>query len=84
MSSPKTNHRPAELSPKLTENPQSPVPDPKDRERLRDILVVIVAYPLTPTKRADEVGRKNPWLEVVSLVLKAALAAYAIYSGGGG
>lgn len=83
MSPPKTNEQRPERPPKLTEKPRAPVPDPDERDRLRDIIVVIIAYPLTPSKRADEVGKNHPWLEALSLVLKAALAAYAIYSGAG-
>ena len=58
----------------------------KDRERLRDILIVFVTYPLTPTKETEEVAESKPWLEFVSLLLKVALAAYALYEGitGGG
>lgn len=81
MSSQRTEENKTSTPPKLTENSPSPVSEPDKRDRLRDIIVVIIAYPLTPTRRADEVGRKNPWLETLSLVLKAALAAYAIYSG---
>ncbi|MEO0733201.1 MAG: hypothetical protein AAFZ52_10225 [Bacteroidota bacterium] len=53
----------------------------KDRERLRDIIILIVTYPLTPTERVDKVAKQKPWLELVSLVLKVALAAYALYEG---
>jgi hypothetical protein len=57
------------------------VPDPGDgdRDRLRDIIVVIVTYPLTPTKKTGKLAEKKPWLEFVSLLLKVGLAAYAIY-----
>lgn len=83
MSSPKTNRRPADRPPKLTEKSRSPTPDSDntDRDRLRDIIVVFITFPITPTQRTEEVARKKPWLEVLSLVLKAALAAYAIYKG---
>lgn len=56
----------------------------KERERLRDIIVVFVTYPLTPTKETGQLARKKPWLEFVSLLLKVALAAYALYEGVGG
>ncbi|MBC6995506.1 hypothetical protein QWY85_10520 [Neolewinella lacunae] len=54
-------------------------PEREDRDRLRDIIVVIVTYPLTPTERTGELARKKPWLEFVSLLLKVALAAYALF-----
>lgn len=81
MSSPKTDRKAVKQSPKLNKDQSSSTSDTDERDRLRDIIVVIIAYPLTPTKRADSVGKNYPWLEVVSLVLKAALAAYAIYKG---
>lgn len=81
MSSPKTNRPAAGHPPKLPEKTKPAAPEPEDRDRLRDIVVVFITYPLTPTKRANEVGKNHPWLEVLSLVLKAALAAYAIYAG---
>lgn len=81
MSSPETNKSEVNHPPKVTEKHRPSVPDPDERDRLRDIIVVIIAYPLTPTKRADSAGKNHPWLEVLSLVLKAALAAYAIYKG---
>ncbi len=56
-----------------------PPPDGEDRDRLRDIIVVIVTYPLTPTEKTDRLARKKPWLEFVSLLLKALLALYAIW-----
>lgn len=51
----------------------------EDRERLRDIIVVIVTYPLTPTEKTSKLAAKKPWLELVSLVLKILLAVYAIW-----
>lgn len=54
-------------------------PEREDRDRLRDIIVVIVTYPLTPTERTGALARKKPWLEFISLLLKAALAAYALF-----
>ncbi|MTB52231.1 hypothetical protein [Lewinella sp. W8] len=81
MSAPKTD-------PKLGEKPRNDLPGQEERDRLRDIIVVIVTYPLTPTKRADQLARRKPWLEFISLLLKVALAAYALYqaamSGGAG
>jgi|GEM_PF-3444813 len=74
--SPKTNKQL-----KVKEERQPPLPDEDDRERLRDIIVVFVTYPLTPTKRTAEIADKKPWLEFVSLLLKVALAAYALYEG---
>lgn len=62
------------------QKPNTPI-IPGERDRLRDIIVVFIAYPLTPTDKAEKVGKKMPWLEVISLVLKAALAAFAIYKG---
>ncbi len=62
--------------------PTRPVDRPVgERERLRDILVVFVTYPITPTKRTEEVAESKPWLEFLSLLLKVALAAYALYEG---
>lgn len=55
-----------------------PPPD-GERERLRDIIVVIVTYPLTPTPKTDLLARKKPWLEFISLLLKALLALYAVW-----
>ena len=54
-------------------------PTTEDRDRLRDIIVVIVTYPLTPSEKTDRLARKKPWLEFISLLLKVLLAAYAIY-----
>ncbi|MEM6771483.1 MAG: hypothetical protein AAF597_12950, partial [Bacteroidota bacterium] len=62
-------------APKVGQNTQpsgSPTPN---RDRLRDIIVVFITYPLTPSQRASEAGKKHPWLEVLSLLLKAGLAA---------
>ncbi|MFK8165592.1 MAG: hypothetical protein AB8H12_24300 [Lewinella sp.] len=66
---------------KLGEKPQVPVPKEPERDRLRDIIVIIVTYPLTPTKKTGELAEKKPWLEFLSLLLKVALAAYALYAG---
>ena len=64
-------------------DPQQDKPTPPDseRERLRDILIVFVTYPLMPTERTEKVADGKPWLEAVSLLLKVALAAYALYEG---
>lgn len=66
---------------KSGEKPTPPAPQGPDRDRLRDIIVVIVTYPLTPTERTGKLAAKKPWLEFVSLLLKVALAAYALYEG---
>jgi hypothetical protein len=66
-------------NPKLGGNLPTPAPEEDERNRLRDIIVVIVTYPLTPTERTGKLARKKPWLEFISLFLKAALAAYALY-----
>ena len=66
---------------KLGEKPQPSEPEKPDRDRLRDIIVVFVTYPLTPTKSAEKLAAKKPWLEFLSLLLKVALAAYALYAG---
>ncbi|WP_116125418.1 hypothetical protein [Lewinella sp. IMCC34183] len=58
---------------------RSDTPPDDDRDRLRDIIVVIVTYPLTPTEKTDKLARKKPWLEAVSLLLKLLLALYAIW-----
>lgn len=71
----------SKIASKLGENPQPPAPKEPDRDRLRDIIVVFVTYPLTPTKSAEKLGAKKPWLELISLLLKVALAAYALYAG---
>lgn len=78
MSSPKirNNTKPTEDAAPANEH------EPKrDRERLRDILVVFVFYPITPTERTEEVAESKPWLEFLSLLLKVALAAYALWDG---
>ena len=72
MSAPKTD-------PKLGEKPRNTLPEKEERDRLRDIIVVIVTYPLTPTDRTDRLARRKPWLEFISLLLKVVLAAYALY-----
>ncbi len=54
-------------------------PHPPERDRLRDMIVVIVTYPLTPTEKTNKLAAKKPWLEFVSLLLKVLLAVYAIY-----
>jgi hypothetical protein len=79
MSAPKTD-------PKLGEKPRKNLPKKEERDRLRDIIVIMVTYPLTPTERTDRLARRKPWLEFVSLLLKVALAAYALYQAalGGG
>ncbi len=56
-----------------------PPPPTAERDRLRDIIIVIVTYPLTPTEKTDKLAWKKPWLEFVSLLLKVVLAIYAIY-----
>ena len=58
---------------------RTPAIPPKDRERLRDMIVVFVTYPLTPTKEANKLAEKKPWLEFISLLLKVVLALYALY-----
>jgi len=61
---------------------RTPAPEPtRDRDRLRDIMIVFVTYPLTPTKETSRLAEKKPWLEFLSLLLKVALAAYALYAG---
>ncbi|WP_157500999.1 hypothetical protein [Lewinella sp. 4G2] len=71
--------------PKATPPVVDPSSDkPPERERIRDLLVVFVFYPISPTKRIEEVAERRPWLEFLALLLKAALAAYAIYEGAGG
>ncbi|MBB4080386.1 hypothetical protein GGR28_003020 [Lewinella aquimaris] len=64
-----------------TDQPDQKVALPKDeeRDRLRDIIVVIVTYPLTPNEKTDKLAKKKPWLEFTSLLLKVLLALYAIY-----
>ncbi len=66
---------------KVREKNLPSVSDDKDRDRLRDIIIVFVTYPLTPTERTSEIADKKPWLEFLSLLLKVALAAYALYEG---
>ena len=74
MSSQKTKHD-------LKTGDKSANPDSaeEERHRLRDIIVVIITYPLTPTERTGKLARGKPWLEFASLVLKLALAVYALY-----
>ena len=68
-------------SSKLGQKPGTPVETPAERERFRDIIVLIIAYPLSPTEGTDKLAGKKPVLEVISLLLKVALAAYALYEG---
>ncbi|MEM9930572.1 MAG: hypothetical protein AAF840_12180 [Bacteroidota bacterium] len=68
-------------SSKLGEKPEPTPPEKPERDRLRDIIVVIITYPLTPTEKTGDLAAKKPWLEFVSLLLKVALAAYALYEG---
>lgn len=68
-------------TPETGETPQPADPQDQERDRLRDIIVVIVTYPLTPTKRTEKLAAQKPWLEAISLLLKVALAAYALYEG---
>lgn len=72
------NTKPTGLSTTSTDPGKLPNP-PEERDRLRDIIVVIVTYPLTPTEKTDRLAKKKPWLEFVSLLLKVVLAIYAIY-----
>ena len=65
--------------PKVREPDHRPQPDKDERERLRDIIVVFITYPVTPTKETKKVAESKPWLEFLSLLLKVALAAYALY-----
>ena len=66
-------------SPTTPSDPGKLPKPPEERDRLRDIIVVIVTYPLTPTEKTDRLAKKKPWLEFVSLLLKVGLAVYAIY-----
>lgn len=71
-------------SPGESQKPRLPARPPtedlhEERDRLRDIIIVFVTYPITPTKRAEKVAASKPWLEVLSLLLKVGLAAYALY-----
>lgn len=74
MSSQETKHKP-----KLGEKPATNDSEEEERHRLRDIIVVIVTYPLTPTERTGQLAKNKPWLEFVSLLLKIALTVYALY-----
>ena len=78
MSIPNTN-TPGTDTPTPPGKVPTPTPSPPERDRLRDIIVVIVTYPLTPTEKTDQLAKKKPWLEFISLLLKVLLAAYAIY-----
>lgn len=73
-------------SPKVGEKSAPPADEQEERHRLRDIFIVFVTYPLTPSERTGNLAKKKPWLEFISLVLKVALAAYALYeaTNGGG
>lgn len=77
MSSPS----PFKSSGKLPQKLPAPRPPEQERERLRDIIIVFVTYPLTPNERTGKLADKKPWLEFASLLLKVALAAYALYEG---
>ena len=75
MSAPETKQKPAgKVEEKNTH-------DSANRERLRDIIIVFVTYPLTPTEQTSRIAEKKPWLEFLSLLLKVGLAAYALYEG---
>ncbi|THH34537.1 hypothetical protein [Neolewinella litorea] len=52
---------------------------PEEPDRLRDIIVVIVTYPLTPNEKTNKLAEKKPWLEFISLLLKVLLALYALW-----
>ena len=73
--------QPTKDFPKVRDPDDKPHPGHDDRERLRDIIVVFVTYPITPTKETKKVAESKPWLEFLSLLLKVALAAYALYEG---
>ena len=73
--------QPTHKDPKVQATADNPRPAPEERERLRDIIVVFVTYPITPTKETKKVAESKPWLEFLSLLLKVALAAYALYEG---
>ncbi|WP_116108135.1 hypothetical protein [Lewinella sp. IMCC34191] len=64
---------------KIRHTERKPTQRPKERERLRDLIVVFVTYPLTPTKETNQLAEKKPWLEFLSLLLKVGLALYALY-----
>jgi hypothetical protein len=48
MPSPKFENKQGVSQPKLVQKPRAPVPVPDERDRLRDIIVVIITYPLYP------------------------------------
>lgn len=75
MSSPETSNKPTKKLERQSTTSGG------DRDRLRDIIIVFVTYPLTPTERTSRIAEKKPWLEFVSLLLKVGLAAYALYEG---
>ncbi|PPK85245.1 hypothetical protein CLV84_2137 [Neolewinella xylanilytica] len=64
---------------KIRQSDRTTDAQPKERERIRDMIVVFVTYPLTPTKETNRLAEKKPWLEFLSLLLKVALALYALY-----
>ncbi|NJC28100.1 hypothetical protein [Neolewinella antarctica] len=76
MTRPETNQEP-DLHKPPEPAPQNDTDSP--RERLRDIIVVFVTYPITTSKRAGKVAESKPWLEFSSLLLKVGLAIYALY-----
>lgn len=81
MPTQQTNNKPKVRKPELPVPYQPTRKKEPERDRLRDILVVFVFYPITPTKKTEKIAESKPWLEFVSLFLKVALAAYALYEG---
>ncbi|MGB3800028.1 MAG: hypothetical protein WA952_09460 [Lewinella sp.] len=76
---PSQSNKPDQDGQKTSADDRNPADRPKERERLRDFIVVFVTYPLTPTKETNQLAEKKPWLEFLSLFLKVALALYALY-----
>ena len=69
--------RKTQQPPKVADSRDTPTPG--ERERWRDIIIIFVAYPITPTERAEKAGSKRPWLEILSVLIKliAAVAGLA-------
>ena len=63
---------------KVAESPRKTAEPAGERERIRDIIIIMVAYPITPTRGAEQLGRRKPWLETLAMLLKVLLAGIAV------
>ena len=75
---PNVNNKVSDLQ-QASESPKLIGKSPPERERLRDIIIVFVTYPITPTEKTERIAETKPWLEFLSLLLKVGLAAYGLW-----